>query len=115
MEVLCKQLYETGNASVRAEAEKALVNFAASPDCLTKCQLLLDRGDVSHSQYSERNRPFIFREYIYVTFNNLYVCMHYSLLVQALLPVSALYRQRVNEFNNLKLRDRVACWASLIV
>jgi hypothetical protein len=47
LEVLCKQLYETTDASLRAEAEKALVNFANSPDCLTKCQLLLEREDVS--------------------------------------------------------------------
>ena len=47
LEVLCKQLYETGDASVRAEAEKALVQFSSTPDCLNKCQLLLERGHVS--------------------------------------------------------------------
>ncbi len=47
LEVLCKQLYETTDSSVRTEAEKTLVQFANSPDCLNKCQLLLERGNVS--------------------------------------------------------------------
>ena len=47
LEVLCKQLYETGDSSLRAEAEKTLVQFAAQPDCLNKCQLLLERAHVS--------------------------------------------------------------------
>ena len=47
LENLCKQLYETADGNVRAEAEKALVSFANSPDCLNKCQLLLERGNVS--------------------------------------------------------------------
>lgn len=47
LENLCKELYETTNANVRSEAEKALVAFANSPDCLAKCQLLLERGSVS--------------------------------------------------------------------
>ena len=46
LENLCKELYETGNAAIRSEAEKALVAFAHSPDCLAKCQLLLERGNV---------------------------------------------------------------------
>ena len=49
LENLCKQLYETADTSLRSEAEKALVAFADSPDCLNKCQLLLERGNVSHS------------------------------------------------------------------
>ena len=49
LEVLCKQLYETSDTSVRSEAEKTLVQFANSPDCLTKCQLLLERGDGSRN------------------------------------------------------------------
>jgi len=47
LELLCKQLYETGDASLRSEAEKTLIQFASSPDCLNKCQLLLERGNVS--------------------------------------------------------------------
>jgi len=49
LESLCKQLYETADTNLRAEAEKALVAFANSPDCLSKCQLLLERGNVSSS------------------------------------------------------------------
>ena len=47
LENLCKQLYETADTNLRSEAEKALVAFADSPDCLNKCQLLLERGNVS--------------------------------------------------------------------
>ena len=47
LELLCKQLYETGDANLRSEAEKTLIQFASSPDCLNKCQLLLERGNVS--------------------------------------------------------------------
>ena len=47
LENLCKQLYETADTNLRTEAEKALVAFADSPDCLNKCQLLLERGNVS--------------------------------------------------------------------
>ncbi|XP_067129437.1 exportin-7 isoform X3 [Centruroides vittatus] len=50
LELLCKQLYEATSAADRTEAEKALVNFADSPDCLTKCQLLLERGSFSYAQ-----------------------------------------------------------------
>ncbi|XP_021371890.1 exportin-7-like [Mizuhopecten yessoensis] len=45
LEILCKQFYETNNTNLRADAEKALVDFADSPDCLSKCQLLLERGN----------------------------------------------------------------------
>lgn len=47
LETLCKELYETTDGNIRSEAEKALVAFANSPDCLAKCQLLLERGSVS--------------------------------------------------------------------
>lgn len=47
LEILCKQLYETTDTTVRHQAEKALVEFTNSPDCLSKCQLLLERGSVS--------------------------------------------------------------------
>ncbi|KAK7482050.1 hypothetical protein BaRGS_00026742 [Batillaria attramentaria] len=46
LETLCKELYETTDANIRTEAEKALVAFANSPDCLAKCQLLLERGSL---------------------------------------------------------------------
>ena len=50
MELLCKQLYESQDASQRAEAEKALVGFQNAPDTLSKCQLLLDREDSCYAQ-----------------------------------------------------------------
>ena len=36
VEALCKELYESQDASVRTEAEKALVAFQNSPDSLGK-------------------------------------------------------------------------------
>ncbi|XP_050294230.1 exportin-7 isoform X2 [Anthonomus grandis grandis] len=50
LELLCKQLYESQDSSIRTEAEKALVVFQESPDALTKCQVLLDRGDSAYAQ-----------------------------------------------------------------
>ncbi|KAL3864345.1 hypothetical protein ACJMK2_006036 [Sinanodonta woodiana] len=50
LETLCKQLYETADSNMRNEAEKALVSFANSPDCLNKCQLLLERGNSPYAQ-----------------------------------------------------------------
>lgn len=50
MELLCKQLYESQDTAVRADAEKALVVFQDGPDALTKCQVLLDRGDSCYAQ-----------------------------------------------------------------
>ncbi|CAG9836006.1 unnamed protein product [Diabrotica balteata] len=50
LELLCKQLYESQDTSVRAEAEKTLVVFQSGPDALTKCQVLLDRGDSCYAQ-----------------------------------------------------------------
>lgn len=51
LELLCKQLYGATEANDRSEAESRLVAFSNSADCLTKCQLLLERGDVSSSFY----------------------------------------------------------------
>ncbi|KAJ8260590.1 hypothetical protein COCON_G00163130 [Conger conger] len=50
LEILCKQLYESTDTSTRLQAEKALVEFTNNPDCLSKCQLLLERGSSSYSQ-----------------------------------------------------------------
>lgn len=47
LELLCKQLYEATDTTERTKAEAALVVFSNSPDCLNKCQHLLERGDVS--------------------------------------------------------------------
>jgi len=49
LELFAKQLYETTNPAARAEVEKTLVQFAAAPDCLNKCQLLLERAAVCFS------------------------------------------------------------------
>jgi len=48
LELLCKQLYEVTDTRERSKAEAALALFSNSHDCLPKCQLLLERGDVSH-------------------------------------------------------------------
>ena len=50
VEVLCKQLYESTDSSARVAAEKALVEFSSSPDCLNRCKLLMDRADSPYSQ-----------------------------------------------------------------
>jgi hypothetical protein len=46
LELFAKQLYETTNPAARIEVEKTLVQFAASPECLNRCQLLLERATV---------------------------------------------------------------------
>ncbi|XP_046385116.1 exportin-7 isoform X2 [Ischnura elegans] len=50
LELLCKQLYESQDPNQRIEAEKALVGFQNAPDTLSKCQLLLERGDSCYAQ-----------------------------------------------------------------
>ena len=50
LEGFCEQLYQSPDPAVRNDAEKALVNFASTPDCLQKCQILLERGTSSYSQ-----------------------------------------------------------------
>ena len=50
VEVLCKQLYESQDSATRVAAEKALVEFSSSPDCLNRCKLLMDRADSPYSQ-----------------------------------------------------------------
>jgi hypothetical protein len=47
LEVLCKQLYESTDPTIRSQAEKALITFTESPDCLQKCQYVLERSTVS--------------------------------------------------------------------
>ncbi|XP_058061492.1 exportin-7-A isoform X2 [Anopheles bellator] len=50
LEILCKQFYESQDAQLCAEAEKALYLFQEDSDALSKCQILLDRADSSYSQ-----------------------------------------------------------------
>ncbi|KAK2573063.1 Exportin-7 [Acropora cervicornis] len=50
LDLLCKQLYEATDTATRNAAERALSTFTNSPDCLTKCQYVLERGNSSYSQ-----------------------------------------------------------------
>ncbi|CAH2242091.1 jg22853, partial [Pararge aegeria aegeria] len=50
IELLCKQLYESQDQSIRDQAEIAVVRFQESPDTLSKCQALLERSSSSYSQ-----------------------------------------------------------------
>ncbi|GCC33800.1 hypothetical protein chiPu_0012271 [Chiloscyllium punctatum] len=50
LEIICKQLYEATDPAQRLQAEKALIELTESPECLSKCQLLLERGTTSYAQ-----------------------------------------------------------------
>jgi hypothetical protein len=50
LELFCKQFYECTDQQLRSKAEKILFEFLDDPDALTKCQILLDRGDSPYSQ-----------------------------------------------------------------
>ncbi|KAG9508806.1 Exportin-7, partial [Fragariocoptes setiger] len=50
LEELCRRLYESTNPSERLEAENAMLQFSHSPDCLAKCQLLLEHSNVCYAQ-----------------------------------------------------------------
>lgn len=50
LELFCKQFYECTDQLVRTKAEKVLFEFLDDPDALSKCQILLDRGDSPYSQ-----------------------------------------------------------------
>lgn len=47
LEALCTHLYVGTDLNERIEAEKALLELIDSPECLSKCQLLLEQGTVS--------------------------------------------------------------------
>lgn len=47
LETLCTHLYVGTDLTERIEAEKALLELIDSPECLSKCQLLLEQGTVS--------------------------------------------------------------------
>uniref|UniRef100_A0A7M5UYT3 Importin N-terminal domain-containing protein n=1 Tax=Clytia hemisphaerica TaxID=252671 RepID=A0A7M5UYT3_9CNID len=49
LELFCERLYEATDPAIRTEAEKSLVVFSNSPDCLQKCQVLLERATSSYS------------------------------------------------------------------
>jgi exportin-7 len=46
LEKLCEQLYNSNSAQQIQNANKILESFSNSNDCLSKCQILLDRGVV---------------------------------------------------------------------
>ncbi|ELK28902.1 Ran-binding protein 17, partial [Myotis davidii] len=50
LEVLCTHLYTGTDLAQRIEAEKALLELIDSPECLSKCQLLLEQGTTSYAQ-----------------------------------------------------------------
>ncbi|XP_073913877.1 ran-binding protein 17 isoform X5 [Castor canadensis] len=50
LEALCTHLYIGSDLTQRIEAEKALLELIDSPECLNKCQLLLEQGTTSYAQ-----------------------------------------------------------------
>ncbi|XP_044085572.1 ran-binding protein 17 isoform X5 [Neovison vison] len=50
LEVLCTHLYIGTDLTQRIEAEKSLLELIDSPECLSKCQLLLEQGTTSYAQ-----------------------------------------------------------------
>ncbi|KAL6044359.1 hypothetical protein STEG23_008881 [Scotinomys teguina] len=50
LETLCTHLYVGTDLTERIEAEKALLELIDSPECLSKCQLLLEQGTTSYAQ-----------------------------------------------------------------
>ncbi|XP_059589432.1 ran-binding protein 17 isoform X2 [Alligator mississippiensis] len=50
LEVLCNHLYEGTDVAQRMQAEKVLLELIDSPECLSQCQLLLERGTTSYAQ-----------------------------------------------------------------
>ncbi|XP_028384819.1 ran-binding protein 17 isoform X1 [Phyllostomus discolor] len=50
LEVLCTHLYIGTDLGQRIEAEKALLELIDSPECLSKCQLLLEQGTTPYAR-----------------------------------------------------------------
>ncbi|XP_074068530.1 ran-binding protein 17-like [Macrotis lagotis] len=50
LEALCNSLFVGTDLSQRIQAEKVLLELIDSPDCLNKCQFLLEQGTTSYSQ-----------------------------------------------------------------
>ena len=65
LERVCLQIYTTPSADERKQAETVILNLAEDPECLRKCQLLLDQEsndnflvnlkDSKKKDFSERN------------------------------------------------------------
>lgn len=50
IELLCKQMYESTDPVERNKAERAMIEFGQSPDCLRKCQILIERANSPYAQ-----------------------------------------------------------------
>uniref|UniRef100_A0A6G1SBY7 Exportin-7 n=1 Tax=Aceria tosichella TaxID=561515 RepID=A0A6G1SBY7_9ACAR len=50
IELLCQQMYESTDPAERTKAERAMLEFGNSPECLNKCQLLIERATSPYSQ-----------------------------------------------------------------
>jgi len=50
LERVCLQIYTTSSADERKQAESVIINLIDDPECLQKCQLLLDRASTPYSQ-----------------------------------------------------------------
>ncbi|XP_054980732.1 ran-binding protein 17 [Sorex araneus] len=50
LEALCTHLYVGTDLTQRVAAEKVLLELIDSPECLSKCQLLLEQGTTSYAQ-----------------------------------------------------------------
>jgi hypothetical protein len=47
LEKICEQMYNANSPQQIHDANKVLENFTTTPDCLAKCQIILNRGVVS--------------------------------------------------------------------
>lgn len=50
IELLCKQMYESSDPTERNKAERAMLEFGSSPNCLNKCQILIERSSSPYAQ-----------------------------------------------------------------
>ena len=50
LERVCLQIYTTPSADERKQAETVILNLAEDPECLRKCQLLLDQAQSPYAQ-----------------------------------------------------------------
>lgn len=51
LERVCLQIYTTPSADERKQAETVILNLADDPECLRKCQLLLDQARFSREKF----------------------------------------------------------------
>lgn len=50
IELLCKQMYESSDPNERSKAERAMLEFGSSPNCLDKCRALIERSSSPYAQ-----------------------------------------------------------------